>query len=171
MALLQLGYWWYGMRKVVQLVVSRCKLCDMGNARGAPRAQQLHPLAVKCLFYRWGVDLAGPFSPTTPLVEGGDSFTFILVAIEHFSKHVELVPLCGKTAAEVAQVVLSHVIARFGAPAEILTDRGTEFEAEFDALLGRANSAGGESSVAEALRSRAECTHVGPCLAVDCVGL
>ena len=42
--------------------------------------------------------------------------------IEHFTKWVELVALPNKTSDLTARALLEGVLARFGAPAEVLTD-------------------------------------------------
>ncbi|PNH03441.1 Retrovirus-related Pol polyprotein from transposon [Tetrabaena socialis] len=130
LALLQLGHWWYGMRQDMQAVVRECRACDLSNARGTQRPMQLHPLAVMGLFYRWGVDLAGQ------MLESAEGNRYVMVAIEHFSKHVELIPLKDKAPATVARA-WADVLARFGAPAEVVTDNGAEFAAEFAELLER----------------------------------
>ncbi|PNH10905.1 Retrovirus-related Pol polyprotein from transposon [Tetrabaena socialis] len=106
------------------------RACDLSNASGTQRPMQLHPLAVMGLFYRWGVDLAGP------MLESVEGNLYVMVAIEHFSKHVELVPLKDKAPATVAQA-WADVLARFGAPAEVVTDNGAEFAAEYAELLER----------------------------------
>ncbi|PNH08223.1 Pro-Pol polyprotein [Tetrabaena socialis] len=120
LALLQLGHWCYDMRKDVQAVVRECRTFGLSNACGTQRPMQLHPLPVRGLFYRWGVDLAGPMAGSA------EGHRYCMVAIEHFSKHVEIVPLKDKTPAAVARA-WSDVLARFGAPAEVVTDNGTEF--------------------------------------------
>ncbi|GAX74495.1 hypothetical protein CEUSTIGMA_g1944.t1 [Chlamydomonas eustigma] len=81
------------------------------------------------LMYRWSLDTAGPFEPTSR------GHTRVLVCVEHFSKFVEVFPLKDKSSAEIAYHFLHGVIARYGAPAEVLTDGGGEFQAEFDDLL------------------------------------
>ncbi|GFR41142.1 hypothetical protein Agub_g1791 [Astrephomene gubernaculifera] len=129
LALLQLGYWWHGMRSTVRQVVGSCKLCDMCNSSGSSRPVQLQPLAIKGMFYRWGMDLAGPLPPTKP-----HGFTYVMVCVEHFTKHAEFLPLRDKTADETARGLL-EVIARFSAPAEVVTDQGGEFEGAFSRLL------------------------------------
>jgi len=58
-----------------------------------------------------------------------------MICIEHFSKWVELVPLMNKEASSTSFAFLHAVLARYGAPAEVLTDRGSELKAEFAALL------------------------------------
>ncbi|PNH01078.1 Retrovirus-related Pol polyprotein from transposon [Tetrabaena socialis] len=128
-AILQLAFWWHGMARDVAAVVSECKVCDRANTSGNVRPEALNPLPVLGPFYRWGVDLAGPLPPTAR------GHRYVMIAIEHFSKHIELVPLLDKTAAYVAQAFLQHVLARFSAPAEVLTDQGTEFQGEFGDLL------------------------------------
>ncbi|GAX86284.1 hypothetical protein CEUSTIGMA_g13696.t1 [Chlamydomonas eustigma] len=47
----------------------------------------------------------------------------------------EVFPLKDKSSAEIAYHFLHGVIARYGAPAEVLIDGGGEFQAEFDYLL------------------------------------
>ena len=80
--------------------------------------------------YRWGVDFAGPLAKTP----SGNQW--ILVCIEHFSKWVELIPLPSKSFANAARGFL-EVLSRYGAPGEVVTHRGGEFQAEFDVLLTR----------------------------------
>ena len=129
LALIQHDHWWSGMAKDVERVVEECKLCGQANIAGNVRPEQLQPLPIMGPFYRWGVDLCGPF-PQTPR-----DARYVMVAIEHFTKHVELVPLPNKTAAATAQAFLSHVLARFSAPAEVLTDGGQEWDGVFADLL------------------------------------
>ena len=52
-----------------------------------PRDVVLHPLPIMGMFYRWFVDLAGPFPPS----EYGNDY--IMVMIEHFSKWVKVVAI------------------------------------------------------------------------------
>jgi hypothetical protein len=58
-----------------------------------------------------------------------------MVCVEAWTKHVEMIPLRDKSAEEVANAFLSNVLARFSAPAEVVTDNGTEFQGAFAALL------------------------------------
>jgi hypothetical protein len=93
------------------------------------RMPALQPLPIMGLFYRWGVDLAGPFPATTR----GNSY--IMFCIEHFSKHVELIPLPSKESKHTASAFKARVLCRYGAMAEVVTDSGGEFEGEFAQLL------------------------------------
>lgn len=81
------------------------------------------------LGYRWGVDLAGEFLPS----KLGNKY--VMICVEHLSKWVEIVCLPDKLAPTTARAFLSHVISRFGAPAEVVSDGGGEWKGEFDNLL------------------------------------
>ena len=61
--------------------------------------------------------------------------TYVLVCIEHFTKWVELIPLPSKSSKDAARALLDGVLSRYGAPGEILTDQGREFQGEFQTLL------------------------------------
>lgn len=122
------SHWWRTLHADVADVVRRCEVCDRVRASFNTRQADLQPLPVEPMFYRWGVDLAGEF----PVTQRGNKW--VMVAVEHFSKHVELIPLRDKSAAETA-AAFAQVLCRFGAPAEVVTDGGGEWQAEFDQLL------------------------------------
>ena len=60
---------------------------------------------------------------------------YVMIAVDHFTKWVELVPLKSKSSADVAHAFLDQVLSRFGAPGEVLTDQGKEFQGAFQTLL------------------------------------
>ncbi len=63
---------------------------------------------------------------------------YVLVMVEHFSKWIELVPSLDKSSKGVAYAFFDKVFSHFGAPAEVLTDQGTEFQGEFQVLCDKA---------------------------------
>jgi hypothetical protein len=77
------------------------------------------------LHYRWSVDLCGPF----PTSKAGNRY--VMVMVEHYSKFVELAALPAKEARHTAAAFTSRVLGRYGAMAEVLTDQGSEWLAEF----------------------------------------
>ena len=127
--LLMTKYWWHDLPATVDRLVSACPACNRVGARFTVRSPQLHPLPIEGLFYRWGVDLAGPFGKS----KRGNQY--VMVCVEHYSKFMVLVPLPDKTAATVAMAWKLAVLGIFGSCAEVLTDNGTEFKGEFDELL------------------------------------
>jgi hypothetical protein len=114
------------MYEQVRFEVRACAACNRVNASFEVRDTVLKPLPIMGLFYRWGVNLCKMLHTS----EDGDKY--VVVMIEHFTKWVELVPekLSFYTAA-----ALKGVLTRFGAPAEVLTDQGEEFQREFATLL------------------------------------
>ena len=56
---------------------------------------------------------------------------YIMVMIEHFSKWVKVVAIPTKESCETARVFRQYVLFRYGAPAEVLTDEGTELRGKF----------------------------------------
>jgi len=70
---------------------------------------------------RWGIDMAGPFPPSSK------GYTWILTAIDVFTKYIVLIPCRDKTAVTVARGIFDHVFMKYGA-GEVLSDNGTEFK-------------------------------------------
>jgi len=129
-ALLLPYYWWAGLGQHVKHFVKRCTLCDRVNNAFNASAPQLQPLPVQGIFYRWGVDLAGPFNPMSL-----SGHKFVMILVEHFTKFVDAVAIPDKSAVTTAQVFLERVLCQFGNCAEVVTDGGSEFAGEFSDLL------------------------------------
>jgi Integrase zinc binding domain len=126
--LLQHQYWWSGMSIDVAYVIRCCIICDRVQQSFSAPTATLHSLPICGMFYRWGVDLL-------KLPESKAGYTRVMVAVEHFSKNIEIVPLKDKNAETVADAFALHVLGRFGACAEVLTDQGTEFKGPFQSQL------------------------------------
>jgi hypothetical protein len=129
-ALVLNSFWWHGLQADVAHLVSGCKECSRIRASfGNTEPASLQPLPIKGLGYRWGVDLAGPL-PETPR---GNKY--IMICVEHFSKHIEAIPIAEKTPECTAYAFLHNVLARFGACAELVHDQGGEWEGAFRQLM------------------------------------
>jgi transposase InsO family protein len=83
-------------------------------------AQALQTIPITWSFAVWGLDLVGP------LQKAPGGFLHLLVAIDKFSKWIEVRPL---TSIRSEQVVafFTNIIHRFGVPNSIITDNGTQF--------------------------------------------
>jgi transposase InsO family protein len=68
----------------------------------------------------WVLDIVGP------LRKAPEGFTHLLVAIEKFSKWVEVRPITNLRA-EQAVTFFNDIIYRFGVPNSIITDNGSQF--------------------------------------------
>ena len=129
-ALVLNSFWWHGLQADVAHLVSGCKECSriratFGNAEPA----DLQPLPIKGLGYRWGVDLAGPL-PKTPR-----GHQYVMICVEHFSKHIEAIPIADKTPECTSYAFTHNVLARFGACAELVHDNGSEWEGAFKRMM------------------------------------
>jgi hypothetical protein len=128
-ALVMHTYWWHGLQADVAAVVSGCKECSRINASFTARPDTLQPLPINGMFYSWGVDLAGPF-PETPR---GHKYLFI--AVEHYTKHIEAIPISSKTPECTAYAFAHNVLARYGSCASVTHDRGAEWEGAWKQLM------------------------------------
>ena len=122
------AHWWRTLHTDVARFVGKCSVCDRVRSSFNSLQPELSPLPIEPMFYRWGFDLAGEF----PVTARG--YKWVLIAVEHFSKHIELIPLRSKTPEETAAAG-AEIFCRFGAPAEVVTDGGGEWEGAFDELL------------------------------------
>eukprot|EP00775_Hariotina_reticulata_P006347 gene6347-biopygen8143 len=128
-AMLLTKYWWYGLQANVSEVVKHCEHCDRVLSYFNSNPEQLQSIPVSSEGFRWHVDLAGPF----PKSQQGN--TYVMIAVEAFTKHLEAVPIRNKESATVAYALLHNVIAKFGAPGQVVTDSGSEFLGHFQQLL------------------------------------
>ncbi|HKT22925.1 MAG TPA: transposase family protein, partial [Nitrososphaerales archaeon] len=92
----------------------------------------LHPNAAErpdAPFKVWAIDLAGPFPPDQ------DGNQYALIAVDAFSKWVEIGRLPSKHAWRTAEWILNELICRWGRPSLIRVDNGGEWLGEFKAFL------------------------------------
>ncbi|KAI9085514.1 hypothetical protein K1719_032357 [Acacia pycnantha] len=72
-------------------------------------------------FYKWGMDLLVPFKPALGQLQ------WLIVAVDYFTKWIEVEPLATITSARVWCFVQQSIFYRFGVLAEVVTDNGTQF--------------------------------------------
>jgi hypothetical protein len=121
------AYWWHGMTKDVRRVVNSCALCARVRASAGQRQRDMQtvPADQYGLFYRWGVD----YVPDLPTSAAGNKHCLVL--IDYYSKWVEAVPVRDMNAAATVNAFRSAVLARYGAPAEVVCDNHGAFRGEF----------------------------------------
>ena len=122
-------YVWPGMHKDVSIAVKQCRACDRVKASFNMKHDRLKPLPLFGLFYRFSIDSAGPL----PVSNNG--YQYVIVIVEHFSKWIELVPVKQLDSKTTAQAFNDRVLARYGAPVEVVSDNGQEYQGAFRALL------------------------------------
>jgi hypothetical protein len=73
---------------------------------------------------RWGLDLLGPLPPAQ------GNLKYVVVAVEYFSKWIEMKPLATITSVTIQKFFWQNIVCRFGEPKAITVDNGTQFDAE-----------------------------------------
>ena len=71
------------------------------------------------------MDFIGEISP-----KSSTGYSWILVAIDYFTKWVEAIPTRNEISKFVKKILLSNVISRFGCPQKIVTDNAMCFKSE-----------------------------------------
>ena len=101
-------------------IVRSCEGCQFYARQTHLPAQALQTIPVTWPFAVWGLDLVGP------LKRAPGGFTHLLVAIDKFTKWIEVKPIA-KIRSEEAVRFFTDIIYRFGVPNSIITDNGTQF--------------------------------------------
>jgi len=113
-------FWWPRMRKDIFRSIAQCQSCIRIKPSNRPTQGLLQPLPPTTrLFQRIGVDVVGPLEPTK-----GDN-RYILVIIDYYSHWVEAIPIPQQTSKAITDIIVQHIVARYGCPEEILTDQGS----------------------------------------------
>ncbi|GKC28374.1 reverse transcriptase domain-containing protein [Tanacetum coccineum] len=79
------------------------------------------PITSPWPFYKWGIDIARPFP------EGLGKVKFLIVAIDYFTKWIEVKPVEAITVAQIKKFVWDNIVFRFGLPGEIISDNRKQF--------------------------------------------
>jgi cleavage and polyadenylation specificity factor subunit 1 len=106
-----------------------CQHCQQAKITAQP-ATAVQPIPVpRTCFSHIHADIVGPL-PVTALI-----YNYILTIIDRSTRWLEAVPMCGMEAATWADALVSGWISRFGVPAILTTDRGTQFSSVLWSLL------------------------------------
>uniref|UniRef100_A0AAR2LQ50 Gypsy retrotransposon integrase-like protein 1 n=1 Tax=Pygocentrus nattereri TaxID=42514 RepID=A0AAR2LQ50_PYGNA len=119
---LRQNYHWYGMGEDVHLFVRRCKYCNECKMVGRTRRAKLQPYQAGAPLDRVHLDILGPFPVS------GSGNRYILVIMDQFTCWVEALPVPDQGAETTAKKLVHEFVTRFGAPLELHTDQGSNFE-------------------------------------------
>nr|GEY58216.1 reverse transcriptase domain-containing protein [Tanacetum cinerariifolium] len=118
---IRLGYFWPTMPKDAQNIIRKCSDCQIHRLITRHPQQPLTPITAPWPFYKWGIDIAGPFP------EGPGKVKFLIVAIDYFTKWIEAKAVATITGGQVKKFVWDNIVCRFGIPGEIISDNGKQF--------------------------------------------
>ncbi|GKC95734.1 reverse transcriptase domain-containing protein [Tanacetum coccineum] len=119
---LRIGYYWPTMHKDARSLIRACQDCQVHKPVPRNPQQKLTPITSPWPFYKWGIDIAGPFP------EGPGKVKFLIVAIDYFTKWIEAKPVATITGNQIKKFVWENIVCRFGLPGEIISDNGKQFQ-------------------------------------------
>ncbi|GJY03879.1 reverse transcriptase domain-containing protein [Tanacetum coccineum] len=119
---LSIGYYWPTMHEDARTLIRACKDCQVHKPIPRNPQQKLTPITSPWPFYKWGIDIAGPF------LEGPGKVKFLIVAIDYFTKWIEAKPVVTITGNQFKKFVWDNIVCRFGLPGEIISDNGKQFQ-------------------------------------------
>ncbi|GJW10872.1 reverse transcriptase domain-containing protein [Tanacetum coccineum] len=119
---LRIGYYWPTMHEDARKLIRVCQDCQVHKPVPRSPQQKLSPITSPWPFYKWGIDIAGPFS------EGPGKVKFLIVAIDYFTKWIEAKPLATITGNQIKKFVWDNIVYRFGLPGEIISNNKKQFQ-------------------------------------------
>jgi ribonuclease HI/transposase InsO family protein len=114
------GFFWLTALADAEHIARVCDGCQRYARQIHVPAQDLRTIPITWPFAVWGMDMVGPFQ-TSPAKK-----THLLVAVDKFTKWIEVMPVNSCSAATAVKF-LKRIIYRFGYPHSIITDNGTNF--------------------------------------------
>ena len=116
-------YFWPQMKEDVQQRILSCEACaTRGSSRNKKNKMQKYQVGRP--MERVAMDILGPLSKTP---RGNN---YILLIGDYFTKWIEAYPIPNQEAKTVADKLTMDFISRYGAPMEIHTDQGRNFESQ-----------------------------------------
>uniref|UniRef100_A0A7M5UYE4 Uncharacterized protein n=1 Tax=Clytia hemisphaerica TaxID=252671 RepID=A0A7M5UYE4_9CNID len=124
-------YYWQGFYKEIQNWVLSCEGC---NRKKNPKRSNFQLMTIPCSepLSAWAIDVLGPFKRTVR------ENRYIVVFTETYTKWPEAVATSHTRAPLIAEIILERIVYRFGAPRQLLSDRGKNFLARLVAELSTA---------------------------------
>jgi transposase InsO family protein len=114
------GFYWPTAVADASKIVHTCEGCQFYARKSNLPAHVLQTIPITWPFAVWGLDIVGP------LRKAPGGFTHLLIAIDKFSKWVEVRPITNLRAKQ-AVTFFTDIVYRFGVPNSIITNNGSQF--------------------------------------------
>ncbi|CAN6347382.1 unnamed protein product [Urochloa humidicola] len=114
------GFYWPTALADAEDLVRRCKACQYFAHHSHTPAHKIKFIPPSWPFACWGLDMV------SPLLVAPGGFEYLFVAIDKFTKWIEVFPMAKFSMAKAVQF-LQDIIYRFGVMNKIVTDLGTMF--------------------------------------------
>ncbi|GJW55247.1 reverse transcriptase domain-containing protein [Tanacetum coccineum] len=97
-------------------LIHTCQDCQVHKPIPRNPQQKLSPITSPWPFYKWDINIAGPF------LKGPRKVKFLIVAIDYFTKWIEAKPAATITGSQIKKFVWDNIVCRFELPGEIISD-------------------------------------------------
>ncbi|GKC22341.1 reverse transcriptase domain-containing protein, partial [Tanacetum coccineum] len=124
------------MHRDARDLICTCNDCQIHRPVPRNPQQPLTPITAPWPFYKWGIDIVGPFS------EGPGKVKFLIVAMDYFTKWIEAKTVATITGNQVKKFVWDNIVCHFGILGEIASDNVKHPQS--NGLVKRANRSLGE---------------------------
>lgn len=115
-------YYWLGMFKDNYKWIAQCEKCKMFIGKPQLATFPLRPIVIEGPFQQWGIDFIGPINPSSSA-----RHSYIITAIDYFTKCVEAKPTKKSTSQVVSEFIKESILVRFGVPLKLVMDNATYF--------------------------------------------
>ena len=122
---LRRSYYWPHMAADVGATVRECTACAKNRLRLLRKASEMRLFPATAPLESVAIDILGPLPKSTR------GYLFMLVISDRFTKLTQVVPLRRITAYDVAVAFVEQWVFKYGAPATLLSDNGSQFVAHF----------------------------------------
>ena len=118
------SFYWPGMKDHIQTYCRQCDRCFARKPKSQKHKAPLGSYLVGEPMERVEIDIFGPL----PLSKNGNRF--ILVMTDMFTKWTEAVTIPNQESVTVSKAFIDNFICKFGAPLQLHSDQGRNFESE-----------------------------------------
>lgn len=123
--ILRAGYYWMTMEVDCYLYIQTCQKYQIYADKIHVPPITLNVLTSTWPFSMWGIDVIGCIEPTA-----SNRNHFILVAIDYFTKWVEVVSYANVIRQVVARFIWKKIICLYGVPNKIIIDNGSNLNSK-----------------------------------------
>jgi hypothetical protein len=116
------GFYWPSIIDDAVKLAKTCQACQKFSPNSQAPSQPTHLITLSWPLQRWGIDIVRPLT----IAQG--NYKFVVVAIEHFTKWIEVKPLNNIAAAGLKRFFSQNIICRFQVPKEITVDNAKQFD-------------------------------------------
>jgi len=153
------NYFWRDMIHDIKQYVKTCSICQCSKIPTKPRKSPLHPIPIPNRpFALWSFD----HKKLVRTTEEGNNF--ILVFIDHFSSYVVFKAVKDESAYTTARVFVSEIVAHFGIPKAVISDKAAGFMSIFFNTISRILGVNHRTSAVQSSRTNGSAERAIQCL-------